>query len=148
MCAQMLHFVRRTESQITEDHLRIRALLDGIKAVGDPHVLLPLLRELNDTLDGHFALEEGDDGLYAMAAEYSPARVDRVEELLDEHRHLLAAVHALIQKCNKCIAGPLTEIRDDVHTLFGTIQNHDAAETEILTEVLLKAMQGEPGESK
>jgi hypothetical protein len=134
--------LRKSESRITEDHLRIRALLDGLRKIGDPHVLIPLLRELRESLDEHFALEEGEDGLQEIAAEHTPSRVAQVEELLAEHGTLLADIDALIRQCNHCISGPLAEIRSDLQSFFEKIQDHDAAESEILTEVLLKALPG------
>lgn len=134
--------LRKSESRITEDHLRIRALLDGLRKIGDPHVLIPLLRELRESLDDHFTIEEGDDGLQEIASEYAPSRVAQVEELLAEHGTLLTDIDALIRQCNHCISGPLAEIRTSLHAFFEKVQRHDAAESEILTEALLKALSG------
>jgi len=135
--------LRESESQITEDHLRIRALVDGLKAIGDPYVLVTLLRELRKTLDEHFSLEEGEEGLGALASEYAPDRTGEVEGLMGQHAILMRNVDDLIKTCNACIAGPLKEIRTQVNGLFDMIQRHDVAESEILTEVLLKAAQEE-----
>ena len=135
--------IRMSESRIMEDHLRIRALLDGLNAIPDPNVLVTLLRDLRQTLDNHFALEEGDEGLHSMVALLDPDRAGQVDELLSQHRKLLVLVDDLIRECNKCIAGPLAGIRRDVNALYTTIQNHDAAESELLTELLLKALQKE-----
>jgi hypothetical protein len=132
-----------SESRIMEDHLRIRALLDGLNAIADPNVLVTLLRDLRQTLDNHFALEEGDEGLHSMVALLDPDRAGNVDELLSQHRQLMALVDDLIRECNECIAGPLKGIRRNVNTLYTTIQNHDAAESELLTELLLKALQKE-----
>lgn len=135
--------MRESESQITEDHLRIRALVDGLKAIRDPNVLVTLLRELRKTLDEHFALEEGEEGLGALASEYAPDRVGEVEGLMAQHARLIKDVDDLIKTCNACISGPLKDIRTKVHGLFDFVQHHDVAESEILTEVLLKATQEE-----
>jgi len=135
--------MRESESQITEDHLRIRALVDGLKAIGDPHVLVALLRELRKTLDEHFALEEGEEGLGALAAEFAPDRAGEVEGLMGQHARMIKDVDDLIRACNAAISGPLKDIRTRVHGLFDMIQRHDVAESEILTEVLLKATQDE-----
>ena len=139
--------IRQTEAQITEDHLRIRALLDGIHRIGDPQVLLPLLRELKGVLDNHFEIEEGQDGLYAIVTEFEPSRAGKVDSLLEEHHELMSAIDTLITKCNACIAGPLTEIKRGVQALYSKVQDHDAAETEMLTDVLLKILQKENGKT-
>jgi hypothetical protein len=135
--------MRESESQITEDHLRIRALVDGLKAIGDPHVLVALLRELRKTLDDHFALEEGEEGLGALASDFAPDRTGEVEGLMGQHAHMLRDVDELIKACNAAIAGPLKDIRTRVHGLFDMIQRHDVAESEILTEILLNATKEE-----
>jgi len=139
--------IRETEAQITEDHLRIRALLDGIHRIGDPQVLLPLLRELKGVLDSHFEVEEGADGLYAIVTEFQPNHAAKVDELLEEHHQLMSAIDTLIAECNACIAGPLAEIKRGVQALYSKIQDHDAAETEMLTDVLLKILQKDNGKT-
>lgn len=136
---------RETETRITEDHLRIRALLDGIHRIQDPHVLLPLLREMKGVLDDHFTLEEGVDGLYSLVSEFEPDRAARVETLLAEHHQLMGGLDALIVDCNSCINGPLARIKKNLDAFYSKIQDHDASETEMLTDVLLKMMQKDDG---
>lgn len=135
--------IRKTESRIMEDHLRIRALLDGLNVIGDPYVLIPLLRELKETLEEHFAVEEGDEGFFPLVEQHAPNRVAQVERLLQQHQELLASIDALIRKCRSALSGPLAEIRAEMNTLYHRIQNHDAAESEVLTEILIKSIPGE-----
>jgi len=133
--------VREAESWITEEHLRIRALLDGVRGISDPHVLLPVLRELRSILEEHFSREEGDDGLHDIVSGPAPEHGDRVDDLIVEHGRILKSVDDLIGKCSACVAGPLAAIRRNIGELYGLMQSHDAAESEILTDALIKEME-------
>jgi hypothetical protein len=137
MCAEKIT-VRQGEAWITEEHLQIRALLDRIGPISDPHALLPLLRELKALMDGHCHREEGDEGLHAIISENAPEHTATVDRLLGEHQGILTRIDDLIRECNACVAGPLTGIKNDRNRLIKEIQHHDAVESEILTDALLQ----------
>lgn len=137
MCAEKIS-VRQGEAWITEEHLQIRALLDRISPISDPHALLPVLRELIALMDSHCDREEGDEGLHAIISENAPEHTRAVDRLLGEHRGILDDINGLIRECNACIAGPLTRIKNERDRVIKNIQHHDAAESEILTDALLQ----------
>jgi hypothetical protein len=130
--------LRRLESRITEEHLRIRSLLDGIQTAADPNVLLPLLRELKSHLESHFDGEEGDEGLHAIIEDGAPHHTDRADRLIAEHGELMARVSRVIHECNQIINGPLRNLRESTREMVARLQAHDVAESELLTDALLR----------
>ena len=133
--------IRRAESWITEEHLEIRAILDRLQTMSDPYMILLVLKDLRDKLEGHFSREEGDEGLHAVIENHAPQHGDTADELIREHTFLSRDLTRLIKECNALLAGPLAQLKTNTGRFIERVQAHDAAETEILTDSLLEAME-------
>lgn len=138
--------IRRAESWITEEHLEIRAILDRLQTMSDPYMMLLVLKDLRDKLETHFSREEGDEGLHAVIEHHAPQHRSAADELIREHIFLSRDLTGLVKECNALLAGPLAQLKTNTSRFIERMQAHDAAETEILTDSLLDAME-EKGET-
>ena len=136
--------IRRAEAWITEEHLEIRVVLERLQTMTDPYMMVLVLKDLRDRLDAHFSREEGEEGLYELIDGFAPQHRKTADDLLKEHAFLLAELNRVIKECNALLAGPLAQLKTHTGRFIDRLQVHDAAETEILTDSLLGALdQGE-----
>jgi hypothetical protein len=140
--------VRRLESRITEEHLEIRAVVEQLQRVTDPNMMLIVLEDLHRKIEKHFLREEGDKGLYTIIEDLAPQHTERVDELLREHRALMSGLLALIRDCRALLNDPMAKLRADADRFIEMFQAHDVAETEILTDCVLREMDRRPQRSK
>ena len=133
--------VRRAESWITEEHLEIRSLLERLQTMTDPYMMLLVLKDLREKLEAHFGREEGEEGLHAVIEHHAPQHRQTAEELIREHAFLLAEMRRLIKECNALLSGPLAQLKTNTGRFIERMQAHDVAESEILTDSLLDAME-------
>lgn len=140
--------VRSLESKITEEHLEMRATVERLQAMTDPNVMLIVLEDLHRQFENHFNREEGDEGLYAIIESLAPQHTERVDGLLREHRILMEGLNGLIRDCNALMSGPLAKLRADTCQFIEQLTAHDVAETEVLTDCVLREMENPPRRSK
>mgnify|MGYP001067806839 CR=1 FL=1 len=135
--------LRRLESKLTEEHLRIREDVARLQTLTDPTAMLETLEALR-----HFLHEEGGKGLALLVERCAPEHEKRAEALLLEHRALMADLHELIRECRALITEPLTRLRRNTAQFIDRLQAHDVSETEVLTDCMLREMERTPKRPK
>ncbi len=127
---------QRAQGQIAEDHHDLRQAMVGLQQTTALERLIPQLADLRAELKEHFELEEGEDGLAQAIGESAPHHLNRLTKLFDEHIALLGAVDDLIARAQACIDGPVAEVFRDVGVLCTRLEEHEANETQLLTEAV------------
>ena len=127
-----------------EDHRALKVIIERVRGTHDLHLMIPLLDELHRLLDEHFAREEAANGLYKTVSAAAPHRLERVQELLDQHGDFLKTVRSIRSKTKYLIEVTMAEVFDDVETLCKGLEIHEASENEILSDALYRDL-GESG---
>jgi len=128
--------------QIHEEHRHLRELLERIGATRELEPLLVLLGELSGALEVHFEHEEAPGGLHDVIDASAPHLLERVDVLFDEHRRCLEELERLRSEARATLDGPVAEVRRGVEALCQMLHEHEAAETEILSESLYDELGG------
>jgi hypothetical protein len=90
--------IARARDEQREDHERLHALLDRLRATPDRAALAALLRELPHRLAEHFRREEQPGGLYDAMGVSIPEARGRVGQLVDDHFRLLSIARNLAEE--------------------------------------------------
>ena len=121
-------------SRIAQQHQELRDTLKQVAETTSLERLVSLLEKLREQLREHFADEEGEEGLAQAIGDSAPRHLRALEVLFDEHREFLELVGGMIERCQALLTGPKAEILRDVHTLTKRLHQHEARETDLLTD--------------
>lgn len=127
---------RETKSRIDAEHHTLRGLVHRVDEHRDLTTMVPLLEELRQLLEEHFAHEEEADGMADLVRVAAPHRMDTVDQLFDEHRRFLADTDVLIERIRACLSGPTQDVYDRAHALAVALHDHEARETELLSDAM------------
>jgi len=123
--------------QIRREHENLHNTVTFIEQTSDLRVLLPMLGDLRGQLENHFSHEEGPEGLHDAIGDSAPHFLTAVQRLFEEHRNFLSTLDQLIEEAQACWEGPLADILHQAETLCRKLQEHEAEETELLTDSVL-----------
>ena len=126
----------RAQGQIAEDHHDLRQALVELRQTSELRLLIPQLTRLRAELKEHFDLEEGEDGLAQAIGESAPHHLNRLAKLFEDHVALLEAVDGIIKRAEDCLDGPIREVLRDVTGLCSHLEEHEAYETQLLTDAV------------
>lgn len=126
--------------QVEEEHESLKEMFGHIEDARDLPALRPLLEDLEDLLVRHFALEEGQGGLFESIVMAKPRFLSRVEEIKAEHRVLLADLQILLGRV-RSKSPPEATLRDARHFAL-RMQDHEHRETELIAEVAFTELGG------
>lgn len=126
---------------IESEHQELRSLLGSLKRrlagpAWQDGMVVSLLDSLREHMETHFAYEESDDGFEDLARR-APWVSDRVDALIAEHRHLMAAACDIASRAR---GGPQTApnwaaLNDSFIALHDKLIAHEQKEHELLQEV-------------
>mgnify|MGYP001812270248 CR=1 FL=1 len=119
-----------------DDHRALQGVLGRLEGTSDIRLLIPLLEELHRLLLGHFAREEAPDGFQGIVEESAPHHLDKLQELMNEHKGFLQSLNEIKRSAQECVNGPMADIFKDVNGLCDRLHDHEARETRLLTEAL------------
>lgn len=131
-------------SDFAHDHHALNVVLRRMLSTRDLNLLIPLLNELHQLLEEHFAREEESDGLYQVVSDAAPQHLEQVRKLLAEHSGFLTTVKALEAKAKASVDDPKNDVFDGVILLCQDLEMHEAMENDILTDALYRDL-GESG---
>jgi len=84
--------VAHAQEELREDHRRLHALVDRLRASSDLAVLAAALEELHAALTAHFNAEEKPGGLYDALGVCVPEFRAPLSGLVDDHFRIAAAL--------------------------------------------------------
>ncbi len=128
---------KNARQQIRREHENLHNTISFIEQTSDLRVLMPMLADLRGQLERHFAHEEGDDGLHDAIGDSAPHFLTAVQRLFEEHRDFLSTLDQLIEEAQACWEGPLADILRRAEALCRRLGEHEAEETELLTDAVL-----------
>jgi len=121
-------------SQIADEHRHLRETLERVEQATDLTALIPLLEDLRNQLEQHFAEEEAPGGLADAVGESRPRYQRHLDKLFKEHKSMLAATASIMERAQRVIDGLKAEILRDVRQLGHDLRAHEQTETELLME--------------
>jgi hypothetical protein len=124
---------RETRDAIHQEHESLRAMLRRIEGTQQLADLVPLMTQLLQALEEHFATEERPDGLHAAIQDREPRYGRALHVILDEHREFLALAREILARARTCLEQKEVVLRD-VLRLANRLHDHEARETELLTD--------------
>ncbi|MBI2901011.1 MAG: hemerythrin domain-containing protein [Planctomycetes bacterium] len=117
--------------RLQQDHLAMRRLVDRLEAAKGPDGAGPLLDDLHDLLEAHFAREEGPDGLREMVDRDDPAGI---EDLLADHE----TIRSKLTELRRRIAAGGAPSVTDIVGLTGLLRDHEARESRIVADTTFR----------
>jgi len=129
------HPPRDAFERIADEHHALEEFLGRLERTSDPKVLLPRLEKLRGLLEHHFGGEEEADGIRDDVAKTAPYLLGGLDRVFSEHEEILGEVDALNAKAKEVLEGPVAELRSAVSLLARRLRDHEARETEFMTEV-------------
>lgn len=124
----------RPSEQIREEHGGIKTLLSQLEGANGLPVLLEVVAVLRNTLKGHFAFEESENGMTSVVRDNAPERMDELDALFTEHATLAADLDAL-----ETAARDLMKSRD---AFVARVREHEAKESDLLSSSLYDDLGG------
>ena len=122
--------VDRSLAQLIQEHhgthARLDRLLAALDAQADGPAATQVLDEFRAAMPGHIAAE--DEGLFPKLARAFPDRVDLVQQMVGQHREIVAGLDALISAA----ASPSPELPDQVSRWADLVREHMRVEDEVL----------------
>jgi hypothetical protein len=121
---------------LREAHARLRQDLSELEAAAQGPVAGPatpdaLLRRVRANLAEHFRFEE-ENGYMSAVLLRDPNRARQVEQLLDEHRRLFAALEALLDEAGQ---GVTEAARAKVLGWVASVRRHEEREDTLVQDV-------------
>jgi hemerythrin len=133
---------RVARQRIDEEHRRLGELLRALDGASDLTQLAPRLAELRALLVGHFASEEGPQGMHDIVAEGAAHRLPNVQRLFEEHAAILVRLDQLSSEAHACFEGPVRRVLAGVAELAATLRRHEAHEEELFSEAFYSDLGG------
>jgi malate synthase len=119
-----------------DDHHRMIDIVARVRASKEARALRASLEELSSFLSAHFEREERDQGIFGILA--GGGESEDVEELLGEHRRLLAEIRGLVERAQQGLGA--VELSERAGEVAARLRAHEAHE-HALAERALGAAQ-------
>ena len=128
------HAAEQVQAALAEDHGRLEGLLARVRSSNDPAALAASLDELRSMLTEHFAHEEHAKGFYGLLGARSPRYRRELEEMVREHRTLLASVQGLLERAKA--QGDETDLLRQSGELAARLLEHEGREVKLARELV------------
>ena len=126
-----------TAQGVVADHRHLRKHLDWLEQAADDEAIRFLLDELADFLPGHFAAEEGTDGLFASVVLKAPRLAPLARRLREQHRDILAMIEHLRRRVPSDLKPAEGSLKRRVQEVVDVLREHEADETMMLAEAVM-----------
>ena len=124
-------------AKIAEEHRMLQKTLDRVESTFDLERLTAMLAELHGQLERHFTEEEAPEGLALTIEQAAPQNLRHLDHLFEEHRQMLQTTAEIQVRAQTLLEGPKAAILNDVKQLAEKLRNHEATETNLLTDSVL-----------
>jgi len=117
--------VAHAHEELREDHRRLHALVDRLRAAKDLAALLPVLEEMHAALSAHFNEEEKPGGLYDALGVCAPEFRAPLATLVDEHFRIAATLRDMRDRARRA---PGDTLLDEAAELARFLGEHEKRE--------------------
>jgi len=120
--------VAHAHEELREDHRRLHALVDRLRAASDPDALVAVLEELHGALTAHFNAEEKPGGLYDALGVCVPEFRVQLSGLVDDHFRLAAALRDMRDRARQALGGVHVSLLGEAARLTQVLGEHEKRE--------------------
>jgi malate synthase len=120
--------VAHANEELREDHRRLHALVDRLRAASDPGALTAILDELHGALTEHFNAEEKPGGLYDALGVCVPEFRGQLAALVDDHFRLAAALRDMRDRSREALRSAHDSLMGEAARLAQVLAEHEKRE--------------------
>ena len=120
--------VAHAHEELREDHRRLHALVDRLRAASDPDALAAVLEELHAALTAHFNAEEKPGGLYDALGVCVPEFRGELSGLVDDHFRLAAALRDMRDRARQGLGRVHDSLLGEAARLAQVLAEHEKRE--------------------
>lgn len=120
--------IAHAHEELRDDHRRLHALVDRLRAAGDLDALAAVLEELHAALTAHFGAEEKPGGLYDALGVCAPEFRAQLSELVDDHYRIAAAVRDMRDRARQDLGSPHDSLLGEAVRLAQFLGEHEKRE--------------------
>ena len=120
--------VAHAHEELREDHRRLHALVDRLRAASDPDALTAVLEELHVALTAHFNAEEKPGGLYDALGVCVPEFRGELSGLVDDHFRLAAALRDMRDRARQGLGRVHDSLLGEAARLAQVLAEHEKRE--------------------
>ena len=120
--------VAHAHEELHEDHRRLHALVDRLRAAPDLHALAAVLEELHAALTAHFNEEEKPGGLYDALGVCVPEFRAQLGDLVDDHYRLAGAIRDLRDRARQALGSAREPLLGEAARLAQVLGEHEKRE--------------------
>jgi len=120
--------VAHANEELREDHRRLHALVDRLRAEGDTGALAAVLEQLHAALTAHFNAEEKPGGLYDALGVCVPEFRRELSGLVDDHYRIAAAVRDMRDRARHALGSAHDSLLGEAAQLAQLLAEHEKRE--------------------
>ena len=120
--------VAHAHEELREDHRRLRAVVDRLRAAPDLDALAAVLEELHAALTAHFNAEEKPGGLYDALGVCVPEFRSQLSGLVDDHFRLAAALRDMRDRARQSLGSAHDPLLGEAVRLAQVLGEHEKRE--------------------
>jgi malate synthase len=130
--------VALAHEELREDHRRLHALVDRLRAAADDDALAAVFDELYSALTAHFNAEEKPGGLYDALGVCVPELRAQLSELVDDHFRIAAALRELRDRARPGPGRTRGALPEDAARLARALAEHERLEHAMVDAAILR----------
>jgi len=120
--------VAHAHEELREDHRRLHALVDRLRAASDLAALAAVLEELHAALTAHFNAEEKPGGLYDALGVCVPEFRGQLSGLVDDHFRLAGALRDMRDRARRAPGSAHDPLMGEAVRLAQILAEHEKRE--------------------
>lgn len=128
MAAAATRDITAIHAELGNEHRRVMALVERLRAHRELAGLVPLLSELHEVLVHHFSHEQFPGGLYECMGAYGVEHHEDIKVLVREHCLILSAVRSLLERARLAEPGAEGPLLVEAGELVEQIEGHERRE--------------------
>ena len=130
--------VAHAHEELREDHQRLHALVDRLRASSDLAVLAAALEELHAALTAHFNAEEKPGGLYDALGVCVPEFRAPLSGLVDDHFRIAAALRDMRDRARQAPGHAPDALLGEAARLAQVLGEHEKREHAMVDAAILR----------
>jgi hypothetical protein len=128
--------VARAHDELREEHQRLHALVDRLRATVDAEALAAVFEELYGALTAHFNAEEKPGGLYDALGVCVPEFRAPLSGLVDDHFRITAALRDMRDRARTAPARVQDSLPGEAARLAQVLADHERREHAMVDEAI------------
>ena len=132
--------VAHAHEELREDHRRLHALVDRLRAAEDLDALATVLEELHAALTAHFNAEEKPGGLYDAFGVCAPEFRGQLSGLVDDHYRITAVLRDMRDRARQALGSPHDSLLGEAVRLAQFLGEHEKREQAMVDAAIARRL--------